>query len=83
MKIFSFFANKCLLFVKRCVIICSDNRKFVRKGDFMEPINETQKRIYEFLVERSQDGVPPSVREIGAAVADFPSSSLLNPEESR
>ena len=28
------------------------NRMFVRKGDFLEPINETQKKIYEFLVER-------------------------------
>jgi len=34
----------------------------------MEAINETQKRIYEYLVERLHDGVPPSVREIGAAV---------------
>ena len=54
----------------------SENRKFVRKGDFMEPINETQKRIYEFLVERSQDGVPPSVREIGAAVGLKSTSSV-------
>ncbi len=46
------------------------------KGDFMEPINETQKRIYEFLVERSQDGVPPSVREIGAAVGLRSTSSV-------
>ena len=42
----------------------------------MEPINETQKRIYEFLVERSQDGVPPSVREIGAAVGLKSTSSV-------
>ena len=34
----------------------------------MERISDTQKRIYEFLVERSQGGVPPSIREIGAAV---------------
>ena len=76
MKIFSFFANKCLLFLKICVIIFPGNRKFVRKGDYMEPINETQKRIYEFLVERSQDGVPPSVREIGAAVGLKSTSSV-------
>ena len=42
----------------------------------MEPINDTQKRIYEFLVERSQDGVPPSVREIGAAVGLKSTSSV-------
>ena len=35
----------------------------------MDRINDTQQRIYEYLMERSQDGVPPSVREIGAAVA--------------
>ena len=52
------------------------NRMFVRKGDFLEPINETQKKIYEFLVERSQDGVPPSVREIGAAVGLKSTSSV-------
>lgn len=34
----------------------------------MEKISDTQKRIYEFLVEKSQGGVPPSIREIGAAV---------------
>jgi repressor LexA len=34
----------------------------------MEQISSTQKKIYEFLVERSQGGVPPSIREIGAAV---------------
>ena len=34
----------------------------------MEQISATQKKIYEFLVERSQGGVPPSIREIGAAV---------------
>ena len=56
----------------------SENRKFVRKGDFMEPINETQKRIYEFLVERSQDGVPPSVREIGAGVGLKSSASVYS-----
>jgi repressor LexA len=42
----------------------------------MEPINDTQKRIYEFLVQRSQDGVPPSVREIGAAVGLRSTSSV-------
>lgn len=39
-------------------------------------INATQKRIYEYLVERSQDGVPPSVREIGAAVGLKSTSSV-------
>ncbi len=31
-------------------------------------INNTQQRVYEYLVEKLKDGVPPSVREIGAAV---------------
>ena len=39
-------------------------------------INKTQRKIYEFLVERSQDGVPPSVREIGAAVGLKSTSSV-------
>ncbi|HZK22281.1 MAG TPA: transcriptional repressor LexA [Oscillospiraceae bacterium] len=42
----------------------------------MESINATQKRIYEYLIERSQDGVPPSVREIGAAVGLKSTSSV-------
>ena len=39
-------------------------------------INDTQRRIYEFLVQRSSDGVPPSVREIGAAVGLRSTSSV-------
>ncbi len=42
----------------------------------METINSTQKKIYEYLMERSQDGVPPSVREIGAAVGLKSTSSV-------
>lgn len=42
----------------------------------MEKINDTQQKIYEFLVARSQDGVPPSVREIGAAVGLKSTSSV-------
>ena len=34
----------------------------------MGPITDIQRKIYEYLCERAQDGVPPSVREIGAAV---------------
>ncbi len=34
----------------------------------MEKISDIEKKIYEFLVERSQGGVPPSIREIGSAV---------------
>ncbi|MBQ3537934.1 MAG: transcriptional repressor LexA [Clostridia bacterium] len=34
----------------------------------MKELSNTQKRIYEFLAERSQNGVPPTVREICAAV---------------
>ena len=42
----------------------------------MDRINDTQQRIYEYLMERSQDGVPPSVREIGAAVGLKSTSSV-------
>lgn len=34
----------------------------------VKELNDTQRRILEYLKERSQVGVPPSVREIGAAV---------------
>lgn len=47
-----------------------------RIESIMESINATQKRIYEYLMERSQDGVPPSVREIGAAVGLKSTSSV-------
>lgn len=42
----------------------------------MGTINDTQQKIYEFLVARSQDGIPPSVREIGAAVGLKSTSSV-------
>lgn len=42
----------------------------------MDKINDTQRRIYEYLIERSQDGVPPSVREIGKAVGLRSTSSV-------
>ena len=76
MKIFWIFCKQMFAFCEKMCYYTYGNRKFVRKGDFMEPINETQKRIYEFLVERSQDGVPPSVREIGAAVGLKSTSSV-------
>lgn len=42
----------------------------------MQDINATQRRIYEYLIERSQGGIPPSVREIGAAVGLSSPSSV-------
>ncbi len=42
----------------------------------MERINDTQRRIYEYLLEKLQDGVPPSVREIGSAVGLKSTSSV-------
>ncbi|HZJ77541.1 MAG TPA: transcriptional repressor LexA [Clostridia bacterium] len=42
----------------------------------MKDISETQKRIYEYLIEKSQGGIPPSVREIGAAVGLRSTSSV-------
>jgi len=49
------------------------------KGDELmklPQLNATQRRVYEFLVERSQDGVPPSVREIGERVGLQSTSSV-------
>ena len=42
----------------------------------MKELNPTQKKIYEFLAERSQNGVPPSVREICSAVGLKSTSSV-------
>lgn len=42
----------------------------------MKELNATQKKIYEFLAERSQNGVPPTVREICAAVGLRSTSSV-------
>lgn len=42
----------------------------------MGEINATQRKIYEYLCERLQDGVPPSVREIAAAVGLKSTSSV-------
>lgn len=39
-------------------------------------LNDAQRRIYDFLVERSADGIPPSVREIGTAVGLRSTSSV-------
>lgn len=43
---------------------------------FMKEISATQKKIYEYLAERAQNGVPPSIREIGAAVGLKSTSSV-------
>ena len=42
----------------------------------MKPINESQKKIYEFLLEKAKDGITPSVREICAAVGLRSTSSV-------
>lgn len=42
----------------------------------MKPITPIQQRIYEFLVDRSKEGMTPSVREIGAAVGLRSTSSV-------
>jgi len=41
-----------------------------------QELNNTQRRVYEFLLERTQDGVPPSVREIGERVGLRSTSSV-------
>lgn len=42
----------------------------------MEKLSSTQKKIYDFLVERVGTGIPPSVREIGAHVGLKSTSSV-------
>ncbi len=59
-----------------CKKMCYNALKNSVKKGFAMQINDTQRKIYEFLVERSTDGVPPSVREIGAAVGLRSTSSV-------
>ena len=42
----------------------------------MKELNKTQRKIYEFLAEKAQNGVPPTVREICAAVGLKSTSSV-------
>lgn len=56
--------------------LCYNEKTQSNGGSEMKTINETQKKIYEYLMERSQCGVPPSVREIGAAVGLKSTSSV-------
>lgn len=42
----------------------------------MEKLNDTQRKVYEYLVDKMRDGVPPSVREIGSAVGLRSTSSV-------
>ena len=42
----------------------------------MKPISESQRKIYEFLVEKAKEGITPSVREICAAVGLRSTSSV-------
>lgn len=44
----------------------------------MKPLNEKQKKTLEFLQLRAQDGIPPSVREICAAVGLKSTSTVHN-----
>jgi repressor LexA len=41
-----------------------------------QKLNKTQQKVYDFLVERVQTGVPPSVREIGERVGLRSTSSV-------
>ena len=42
-------------------------RRHIRNG-MRDKLNDTEMRIYEYLAEQVQKGVPPTVREIGKAV---------------
>lgn len=42
----------------------------------MGSISKTQKKIYDFLREKSIEGIPPTIREIGAAVGLSSTSSV-------
>ena len=60
-----------------CAIILSGIYRKRCKEVIMAEINKTQKKIYEYLMERTQiSKVPPSVREIAAAVGLKSTSSV-------
>ena len=61
---------------KVCYNMHEQKFDYIPGGLFMKEINATQKKIYEFLAERTQKGVPPSVREICAAVGLKSTSSV-------
>lgn len=42
----------------------------------MKKLNDTQRKVYEYLVHKMRDGVPPTVREIGSAVGLRSTSSV-------
>ena len=42
----------------------------------MEKLTQTQQKVYDYLVRKVHDGVPPSVREIGSAVGLRSTSSV-------
>lgn len=69
-------ANKCLLFSTICDKIIKKLSMLKKGVAKMNSLNNTQRKIYEFLVERLRDGVPPSVREIGAHVGLRSTSSV-------
>ena len=75
-----FFANKCLTSKNICAIMIKRKNLRIYKEVFMASINQKQKQIYEYLMERSQvSKVPPTVREIAAAVGlKSPSSVQAN-----
>ena len=75
-----FFTNKCLTSKNICAIMFTRENLRIYKEVFMASINQKQKQIYEYLMERSQvSKVPPTVREIAAAVGlKSPSSVQAN-----
>lgn len=74
------FTNKCLTNKNICAIMITRENLRIYKEVFMASINQKQKQIYEYLMERSQvSKVPPTVREIAAAVGlKSPSSVQAN-----
>ena len=58
--------NKCLHFGNICAIMVK-NTKITQEVP-MKELNETQRKMYEYLAEQAQRGVMPTVREIGSHV---------------
>ena len=76
---------------KTNVCIFRKNVLYYTRNDFtgvysMEKLTQTQQKVYDYLVQKVHDGVPPSVREIGSAVGLRSTSSVqanLNALESK
>lgn len=60
-----------------CGVLCYTISIIVgAEGIMMKKLNDTQRKVYDYLLTKVRDGVPPTVREIGTAVGLRSTSSV-------